>query len=212
MSNPKKKDEAPLTATTGEQGHNDNQETPKTDDKASFFDKLRLTQDFATGLGVKKLLTTVPVKKPGAQEWFRIQPEYSLRTLVLELKEERETYLVEQPLWAELNLELKPVALLLGITRTDTLFIWPAKLPNNDGRLDNWSMSALSAVEEAKENWVRLKANMGLGAYDVFVASGDLPAPSWPQMKFEAVLEIAFKDRLIKSMDHPVVRRLRGLP
>lgn len=200
------------TLDAGGQGHNDNEETPKTEDTASYFEKLRLTQDFAVGLGVKKLLTTVPVRKPGPQDWIRVHPEHCLHTPVLELKEEREVYLVDPSLRAELGVELKTVALSLAITRSDTLFIWPAKLQGSDGRLDNWSMSALSAVEEAKKHWIRLKANMGLGAYDVFVASGDLPEPNWPDMKFETVLlEIAFKDRLIRTMDHPVVHRLRGL-
>ncbi|MGB5832080.1 MAG: hypothetical protein WBG92_08825 [Thiohalocapsa sp.] len=53
-------------------------------------------------------------------------------------------------------------------------------------------------------------ANMGLGAYEVFEASGDLPDPTWPELTFTEILKVAFKGRYITEIDHPVVRRLRG--
>src|SRR5262245_31357766 len=51
---------------------------------------LRLTQNFAASIGVQRLLTTVPVRKP-SKEWFvRAHPreDYRLQTAVLELKED----------------------------------------------------------------------------------------------------------------------------
>ena len=60
---------------------------------------LRLSQEMNAGFGAKKLLTTVPVRKP-SKEWFvRCHPDeaYSLETNVIELKEEGETYLVAPP-------------------------------------------------------------------------------------------------------------------
>src|SRR5262245_60979963 len=54
------------------------------------LDSLRLTQDFASVAGVKKLITTIPVKKP-SKEWFiRTHPDpgYRLQTAVVELKED----------------------------------------------------------------------------------------------------------------------------
>src|SRR5262249_32297030 len=66
--------------------------------------RLRLSQDFNAALGVKKLLTTVPVGKP-SKEWFvrcHHDPDYRIETCVVELKEDGETYLVEPSLWHEL--------------------------------------------------------------------------------------------------------------
>ena len=59
--------------------------------EADPFDlaSLRLSQDFASAVGVKKLVTTIPVKKP-SKEWFvrtHPDPDYRLQTAVLELKE-----------------------------------------------------------------------------------------------------------------------------
>ena len=38
----------------------------------------------------------------------------------------------------------------------------------------------------------------------------ELPEPNWPDHSFDEILEIAFKDRIIKSKDHHVVKRLLG--
>ena len=51
---------------------------------------------------------------------------------------------------------------------------------------------------------------MSLGAYEVFEPTAKLPDPEWPDADFTHLLEIAFKDRFIKTLDHPVVRRLQG--
>ena len=55
-----------------------------------------------------------------------------------------------------------------------------------------------------------MAANMSLGAYDVFEASGKLPEPEWPDMPFRKILEVAFKGRYIESIEHPALRRLQG--
>ena len=34
--------------------------------------------------------------------------------------------------------------------------------------------------------------------------------PEWPEMTLGQILELAFKTRYIKTLDHPVVRRLLG--
>jgi hypothetical protein len=35
--------------------------------------------------------------------------------------------------------------------------------------------------------------------------------PTWPKMTFEEILNTAFEDKCIDSLDHPVIRSLRGL-
>ena len=175
---------------------------------------LRLSQDFAASIGVKKALLTVPVRKP-AKEWFvQVHPAeaYRIQTCVLELKEDRETYLVAQPLWPDLAAEstFGPRALFTAQNRQGVVFVWPVRLPGPDGRIDEWNRSALEAATMAAGKWVRVAANMSLGAYDVFEATGDIAAPTWPVTPFRDLLAVAFKGRLVDSLDHPVLRRLRG--
>jgi len=178
------------------------------------LNRLRLGQNFADQIGVKKQLLVVPVRKPDRQSFIRVRPEleWSFTTATLTVKEERgsETYIVDRSLWDTLPGELVPTLLVVCITRQNTLFVWPLRLPNSDGRSDAWSRSALSAAELAKTQWVRVAANMTAGMYEVFSASADLSEPEWPEANFQRVIELAFAERFIRSMDHPVVRRLRG--
>jgi len=51
---------------------------------------------------------------------------------------------------------------------------------------------------------------MSLGAYEIFEAQGSIPEPIWPDLSFGEILRVAFKDRIIRSLDHPVVKRLHG--
>jgi hypothetical protein len=176
--------------------------------------RLRLSQDFVTAAGVKKILNTIPCRKP-SKEWFvQTHPDkdYRIPTCVIELKEDCETYLVDPSLWPELVSEstFSPRALITSINRQGVLFLWPIRLPGSDGRLDEWSRSAMEAATLAAGKWVRVQSNMSLGAYEVFEAAGQWAAPEWPDMPFQELLRIAFKDRFIDSPDHPILKRLRG--
>jgi len=185
---------------------------PNENDPFADLSKLRLSQDFAASIGVRKALLTVPVRKPTRQEFVRVHPDesYRLQTAVLELKDDRETFLVAPELWGELPGELKPVVLFTAINRQGVVFLWAVKLPGEDGRQDEWSRSALKAATMAQARWVRMAANMSLGAYEVSEALGELPDPDWPSQSFGELLRIAFKVRFIDRPDHPVIQRLRG--
>jgi hypothetical protein len=175
---------------------------------------LRLSQDFSASFSVKKSLLSVPVRKPDKSWFVRVHPDeaYRLQTAVIELKEDRETYLVAPALWPELTTEatFSPRVLFTTINSQSVLFLWPIRLPGPDARKDEWNRTALEAASRAVKGWVRLTANMSLGAYDVLEANGQLAEPEWPNSSFREVLRIAFQDRYIIHRDHPVLRRLRG--
>ena len=177
-------------------------------------EQLRLSQDFSQTVGVKKALLTIPVHKPDKESWVRVHPDpaYRIETAVIELKEDREIYLVSRDLWPQLATEATfgARAFFTAITRQDVLFLWPARLPGQDGRLDDWGRSALEAATIAQRRWIRITANMHLRAYDVFEAPGDIPDPEWPEQPLGELLRIAFKDKFISGLDHPVLKRLRG--
>jgi hypothetical protein len=176
--------------------------------------KLRLSQDFAADLGVKKALLTVPVRKPDKTWFVRVHPDeaYRLPTYVLELKEEGETYLIAPHLWSELAGEatFSPRLLATAVNRQGVLFLWAVRLPGVDGKVDSWSASAMEAVEMAQKGWVRVTSNMSLGAYEVYEATGNFPEPQWSEKPLGELLAIAFKGRYIDNLNHPVLRKLRG--
>ena len=51
---------------------------------------------------------------------------------------------------------------------------------------------------------------MALGAYAMYEASSTIPDPIWPTATLKELLKIGFKDRLVDSLDHAVIKRLRG--
>jgi len=189
--------------------------TPSTSsNRTSSFEltELRLSQDFQSAIGVKKRITTIPVRKPTRQEFVRVHPDpaYHLETAVVELKAERETYVVAPDLWPEVSGELIPKRLMLAITRQNVLILWPIRLPGEDGRIDSWNQSAMIAAERATGCWVRVASDRHLGAYELFEAPGDLPPPEWPDISFQEIIDIAFRGRQIDDINHPVLKQLRG--
>jgi hypothetical protein len=186
--------------------------TPAADDQFDLS-KLRLSQDFVESAGVKKLLTTVPVRKPNRQEFIRIHPspEYRAVLAMIELKEDREFYLLTPDIARELPGEYVSVMLYTAINRQGVVFLWPVKLPTSDGRVNEWHRSAQEAAELAMTKWIKVKANMALGAYEIFEAAATIPKPEWPDVRYQELLRIGFHDRLTNRLNHPVVQRLRGL-
>jgi hypothetical protein len=52
---------------------------------------------------------------------------------------------------------------------------------------------------------------MSLGAYEISEATGSIAEPQWPEHTFQDLLRVAFpRDRFVGSLDHPVLKRLRG--
>jgi hypothetical protein len=174
---------------------------------------LRLDQSFGEGPAVKKLITTIPVRRPSPQDFVRVHPaeEYRLNTAVINLKDDGEVFLVAPLLVRELEDECIPVTLFTTITRQKALTLWPVRLPGLDGKDLTWWRSAREAAELAMNSWVRMKANKALGAYDLSTATGSLPEPEWPPLTFQEILRIAFRDFMIDSIDHVVIKKLRGM-
>ena len=185
-------------------------------ESAGLFDpsRFRVSQEYATSAGVQKVHTTIPVRKP-TKEWFvRTHPDEAFRmsVAVVELKEDRELYLVVPELWAELASEatFSPRLMVAAVNRGNVPFLWPIRLPGPDGKIDSWNQSALDAANMARNAWVRVSANMALGAYDVAVATGIVAQPVWPNLDFGRMLELGFRGKIIESMDHAILKRLRG--
>ena len=170
---------------------------------------LSLSQDFTAMDGGKKHITNIAVKRPPKHDFFRVHEECKLDAMIIERKEENENYLVPAQFHTELMGEGVSKRLYYCISLTGTVFLWPVKLPNPDGTLDNWNTSAHEIAKLGKDKWVRLITNKSAGFYE-FIKS-ELPNEArWPDLTFEEVLEKAFKGKLIDSLNHPLLKKLRG--
>jgi hypothetical protein len=156
----------------------------------------------------ERVLGTVAVRKPKKQEFVRTHPTYQQTASLLEY--EREFYLVDRAVRPLLAVETKPVVLYTCMTRTNVLFLWPVRLPGEDGRNNSWWDSAHEAAKLAKDQWVRVVASSDAAAYELSICQVEVPEPSWPEKSFRDILSIAFKNYLITDLDHMIVKRLQG--
>jgi len=131
MTNPQKKDGA--IAST------DNDADP-----FANLSELRLSQSFIESAGAKKALTTVPVRKPNPQDWVRVHPgvDYRMEFAFIELKDDRELYLIHSNVAADASNETFSATLYTAINRQRVVFLWPVRLPAADGRELDWHRSA----------------------------------------------------------------------
>src|SRR5262245_54770180 len=91
-------------------------DTTRTSPPLNPFDPaaLVLDQSFAETVGVKKLLPTVPVRKPNRQDFVRAHPDPAYRltaAAIIELTEDREVYLVTPAMAMELPREFAAATL-----------------------------------------------------------------------------------------------------
>jgi hypothetical protein len=184
-----------------------------------FFDDLaaiRLPPNGGSGeaVAVRELSPHVPVRKPKRTEFVRtrVEDEWWLPTTVFIDRDERgEVYFVPPAMRGALLGEARPVILLPTITTQGVLILWPLAIPMDDGRRNDWFTTAREAAEHAKTGWIRVAADMALGAYRIYRAEGQLPEPEWPDLGMSEMLRLGFRDRVIDREDHPIIRRLRGL-
>ena len=177
------------------------------------FDPARLRLTESAQIGVKKVQTVISCHKPGRQQFVRVHPaeDYRVVTALFTDEENRESYLVIPELWDDLAGEIQPTEIFTGITKTTAnVFLWPVRVPDLEGRPNNWHLSQHRAAEMAMGKWVRMQANMTDGKYNVFTATGAIPDPEWPEPPFQELLKTCFEDRLIDSLDHPILKSLRG--
>src|SRR5262249_37973372 len=139
---------------------------------------LRLTPDLGAGIGVKKAILKIPVRKPLKGVFCRVHPsaDYRLATAIPDPDDgRREAYPVAPHLRTALvgGPALKPCLVASAIDRQGLLFLWPGGLAKGYRDCDGWS-SMRECIDIAVRHWVRVNWKDGLGAYEPGYATGDL--------------------------------------
>jgi hypothetical protein len=122
-------------------------------------------------------------------------------------------YVVSPDMLPELQGEsqFSPHTLYVTITRQGVLGVWPIRFPEDGGRVNDWSRTSMLAAEQAMTRWIRLIPNVGAGFNDILVADSNLGEPEWPDLPYKEILRIAFRSEgIITSLDHPIIKKLRG--
>ena len=92
----------------------ENKKKPTTAD----FSRFRLSQNFGSVSGVRKKLTTVPVRKPLKTQFVRVHPANKMDTILLKYGDNGEDlYLIDPDVMQEVEDLAKPYRLMEAIDR-----------------------------------------------------------------------------------------------
>lgn len=168
---------------------------------------------------IRSVQTNIKVKtKPGPVEYFRIHPspEYETQWSIYEWNSEQD----RQPYWVAPGMEedddlidhLRFCQVNLAINRRGSLFVLYAKYPLDDSPITAqvWARTKLVCFDKAKRVWLKMQGDRDTGSYNYVEAQGDLGEPVWPSESFEDILRRAFKDYLIDTPNHAVLKEIRG--
>ena len=141
-----------------------NQNPQQTTTTTTDIKSLRLPANYGATLGVKKLLTNVPVGRPRKDSFFRTHssPDMTFSAMILENKDARESYVVVPEVAQQISELVRPVMLHAAIDRQNNVSLIPVPLPGENGTRNPWHESLAQAVEHAKEQWIRIAATKRL--------------------------------------------------
>ena len=189
-------------------------ETPEVPDP---FDpqSLAVEADSSATFSATRVILQIPVQKPPKQTFIRVNPDPDYQVPLAIVRDETEqntTYAAAPRIAAQLPGEFRTVQMRTAITRQGGLFLWPLNLPSEDGSTNSWNESATAIADLAEREWVRVKSNRQMGAYEALRVIGAAPPdPVWPDMTLRDILEIAFGGgRLIDDEGHPFLQKLLG--
>jgi hypothetical protein len=191
----------------------DDKNTPDPFDPAQF--RAPNTLD-GGGDGIRKEFIHIRVGKPKKTSFFRANTDPAYRQAVYIIEDDqsmlKDNYLVVGDMIQALIEETKPKLLVLCVDKMGTPFLWvaPPQAEDRFQRTNLWNSTALKALRLAETKWVRVTANMVEGAYNTHT-SLSTEEPDWPELPMSELIKLGFgEERVIRDMNHPLVRRLLG--
>lgn len=148
------------------------------------FETLRATENLT--IVVKRLVTSIPVKKPKpGVEFFRIRlgSEWKFNTYLLDLggKSDGEgKFLLDPALYPEVieTKKLKLVTIYTGILHgSGEIFLSEIAQPDAEGKDNEFNRTRRIAYTKGETQWLKLQTNDSIGTYDVVLAMSKLPDP-----------------------------------
>jgi len=165
---------------------------------------------FAAPVG-KRVQATYPLQKPPKNKFVRVHPasEYRLSgVLTLTDLDTSEVYYVSPDLELPdfISSQTRVTDLYAAQMSDGSMFIWPLHRSET-----SWFRAAKAAIRIAVSKWVAVVARRAANTYDLIEPEDSIPEPDWSSLPpFAEMLESAFEDHMVTSVDHPFLRKLRG--
>jgi hypothetical protein len=169
----------------------------------------RLSPELHQGRG--SLPNTIDPRKPKRSWFIRVHPDPDYRRILPlytdddSKRRENNSYLFVPGLEIPPDLEslVRDTLVAAAITSACVPFLYTLNVSES-----TWYESGIEAISLATERWVRVTP--GESCYLVTYPIAVLDEPRFPDVPFRDYLERAFAKRLIKSLDDPLVKKLRG--
>ena len=128
---------------------------------------------------------------------------------------EKETFIVPagSEAFGYLQDRLNRFLVVAATTRKGDFFLWELQQPDPDGnrRGLEWHSSKRQCANRAIKDWISVEADMNAGAYKANQPLDSLPEPTWPDVPFNKILDLCYRDRIISDADHHIVKEILGV-
>jgi hypothetical protein len=151
-------------------------------------------------------------RDPAKDEWFRVKSGKERRAVTPALRhpDTGEVYIASTDLWPMLASKLLWVGPRVCINNQGEIFVWAVPFPPIVGGARIWPGPAGIVADLAEMKWCRASLDSENGQYTVATLStrANPPEPIWPDIDYLDAADAAFRDRLIMTPDHPLLRGL----
>ncbi len=183
---------------------------------ADPFDPMNLgiSTDYAAAINTQASTKPIELRKPNEQEFFRTSPHKHPRLIVggiIDKQDMSKLYVVLPSLLDEVRVRfpkhLRIHELVLTQTQAGAVMLWG--VPQGEDRGGSWNSTKRDACHKGESRWTNMSS--GRGQYDVTTIDNprEVDWASFPPMS-EILRQALSEGRLIDSMDHPLLKKLRG--
>ena len=182
---------------------------------------------YKTGVNMVTSAATISVQeKPGPQTFFRTYPDPTYAQIFWGVKwhesedpSRGEIYVMHPSVQAAMPEEktFRRYKVYFCMSQTGREFLIAAAMPEDSDKT-LWLSSKHEGLEAARSRFLKMFSNQPAGQWQWTYADTDGPEtpPNWSQESYQSILMRGFKtprqDRYIQTLDHFVVRALKGRP
>jgi len=169
---------------------------------------------YQPGVSLRKIVDRVPLVKYPKQKFFKTHPTWAwMGVTALVLKDDDETYLVAGDIANQIDSETIVINLYVIHLQSGALNVIKAPCEDKEGKWNTWHKSINNLVAgEGRKGWIRVQPDREASSYVAMAASASWVEPEWPDITLDKIMNLAFDngERIITSLDHPVLKALRG--
>ena len=169
--------------------------------------------------GSRQIVNDIPVTRPGNSDWVWTcsDPAFRATCAIYEPKKSAATTRVRPHLVMpavvdvmQLGRGIRRVEVFTYVDRHGNLGLWPIGFSADD-RENGWIDTARDAAVNHSDKWLNISSDLATSTYRLAEPLEQLAPPKPPGLPLSKLLGIAFKGRVISTIEHPLMRELRGL-